>query len=192
MEGTDGEVRTGSGNQGGQGRWRSQTSEQGTVAIAFAVEGENFAIAVKERMGAKLMIQLVAILGSKMKGKAKAVKTAPDADTAIVAEAVELFPEEDGGAVLAIEMDGIDIPIRLDAGHIAQLAQVIDAQKPVGLDVDQMVAKKPNALETDKRFFLQLTSGQNKIEWKFGRDKAEELHRTLGVWLSEFPTRKPH
>jgi hypothetical protein len=169
-----------------------RTSEKGVFAIAFTHEDENFAIAIKERLGAKLMIQLVALLGSKNKGKAKAAKMAPDKATAIVPDTAALHPEEDGGAVAIFDMNGIDVPIRLEAEQLAEFAKVIEAQKPVSLDVDEMSARAPNALETDNRFFLQMSSGGNKIEWKFGREKADELHRSLGAWLSDCPPSKPH
>lgn len=92
--------------------------------------------------------------------------------------------------VLMLAMNGIDVPIRLEAEQLEQFAPVIEAHKPVELDVDEMTARKPNSLETDKRFFLRVASGGNKIDWKFGRDQAEEIHQQIGEWLSDLPPRK--
>jgi len=94
--------------------------------------------------------------------------------------------------VLMLEMDGIEVPIQLDVEQFEQFAKVIEAHKPIELDVDEMTARKPNALEIDKRFFLRVSSGKSKIDWMFGRDQAEGLHQQLGGWLSELPPRKTH
>lgn len=168
-----------------------KTSKTGVVALSFTLEGEGFAIALPDRMAAKIMIQLVALLGGKKKGK-----TGGSEGPAIPAARMEFFPQEGGDVVLLFDIDGVEVPIRLSgrtaAQFLAQSEQAFAGETVSSMDVDHMLAQSPNPLETDRRFRLRTSSGGNHIDMKFGRDRAELLHAQLSEFLNHLPPRKTH